>query len=125
MHALIIEDEPFIALAIEDNLRVLGYTTFDRAATEAEAVLAARRRCPDLITSDVRLAPGCGIAAVAEICSGRQIPVVFITSTAHEVRERVCNAVVIEKPFAAAALEQALAAARMAMAPGPIAPPAV
>ena len=82
MHALIIEDEPIIAMLIEDHLRALGYTSVDFAVTEAEAVAAARRRCPDLITSDVRLPEGCGIAAVEAICGGGRIPVVFITATA-------------------------------------------
>jgi CheY-like chemotaxis protein len=56
MHALIIEDEPLIAMLIEDCLRLLGYDSIQFAATEAEAVAAASMRCPDLITSDVRLA---------------------------------------------------------------------
>jgi len=73
MHALIIEDEPLIALLIEDHLRAAGYLSVDFAVTEAEAVAAAGRRCPDLITSDVRLATGCGIAAVEAICGERAI----------------------------------------------------
>lgn len=109
MHALIIEDEPIIALLIEDQLRALGYTSVDFAVTEAEAVAAAARRCPDLITSDVRLSEGCGIAAVESICGGRGIPVVFITATARDVRERLADAVVVAKP--PAALERALSVA--------------
>lgn len=79
MHALIIEDDPLIALLIEEQLRTLGYTSVDFAASEEEAVAAVHRQCPDLITSDVDLAPGCGIAAVTAICNGRPIAVVFIT----------------------------------------------
>jgi CheY-like chemotaxis protein len=109
MHALIIEDEPAIALLIEDYLRALGYTSIDFAVTEAEAVAAAGRRCPDLITADVRLPEGCGIAAVETICGGRRIPVVFITATTGDVRDRLSDAIVVAKPFSAAALAQALA----------------
>jgi two-component system, response regulator PdtaR len=114
MHALIIEDEPIIAMLIEDHLRSLGYTSVDFAVTEAEAVAAARRRCPDLITSDVRLPEGCGIAAVESICSGRQIPVVFITATAGEVRARLSEAIVVAKPFGPSHLREAIAAATAA-----------
>ena len=92
MHALIIEDEPIIAIAIEDNLRALGYASVDFAVTEADALEAAKRQCPDLITADVRLADGCGIAAVEAICSERTVPVVFVTSTAWVVRQRIADA---------------------------------
>lgn len=110
MHALIIEDEPLIALLIEDHLRAIGYLSIDFAVTEADAVAAARRRCPDLITADVRLAPGCGIAAVEAICSERTVPVVFITASGREVRLRLADAVVVAKPFTVAALGRALEA---------------
>jgi CheY-like chemotaxis protein len=122
MHALIIEDEPIIALLIEDHLRRLGYTSVDFAVTEAEAVACARARCPDLITSDVRLPEGCGIAAVEAICSGKRIPVVFITGTAWEVRRRLRDAVVVAKPFASAELERVLIAASPPSPSGPFPP---
>lgn len=109
MHALIIEDEPLIADLIETFLRELGYTSVDLASTEAEAIAVASNRCPDLITSDVRLSPGCGITAVQAICSDRQIPVVFVTATAWEVRERIADAVIVAKPFTQADLNRALA----------------
>jgi CheY-like chemotaxis protein len=112
MHALIIEDEPLIALLIEDHLRAIGYLSIDFAVTETDAVAAAGRRCPDLITADVRLATGCGIAAVEAICSARTIPVVFITANAQDVHRRVADAVVVAKPFMAADLSRALDASR-------------
>lgn len=107
-HALIIEDEAMIALLIEDHLRAFGFTTVDFAVTEAEAVAAARRNPPDLVTADVGLAQGCGIAAVAAIRGERHVPVVFITSRTSEVRERTRDAVVVAKPFAPAELDRAL-----------------
>jgi len=114
MHALIIEDEPMIALVIEDHLRAAGCTSVDFAVTEAEALAAANKHCPDLITSDVRLSQGCGIAAVEAICSGRHIPVVFITATAWEVRERLSDALVVAKPFGPSELTRALVAVGIA-----------
>jgi len=117
MHALIIEDEPITALLIEDELRALGYVSVDFAVTEAEAVAAARRRCPDLITADVGLPEGCGIAAVEAICGGRPIPVVFITANAPEVRGRLRGAVVVPKPFGASHISAAIWAATDRLAP--------
>jgi CheY-like chemotaxis protein len=120
MHALIIEDEPIIAMLIEDHLRTLGYSSIDFAVTEADAVAAAGRRCPDLITSDVRLPEGCGIAAVETICGGRHIPVVFITATAADVRARLSEAIVVAKPFGPSHLREAVFLARSPAARPPL-----
>ena len=99
MHALIIEDESLIAMAIEDALRACGFTSFDVAVSTEEAVTAAAGHCPDLITADVELRPGCGITAVQSICSEQTIPVVFITGSPGEVRIRMPGHALIEKPF--------------------------
>ena len=99
MHALIIEDEALIAMAIEDVLRGCGFTSFDFAASAEDAVSAAARRCPDLITADVQLRPGCGITAVQSICSEQPIPVIFITGTPGEVKVRMPGHGLVEKPF--------------------------
>lgn len=101
MHALIIEDESLIALAIEDALRDYGFLSFDIAVSAEEGVLAATRKCPDLITADVELRPGCGIDAVQSICSNLPIPVLFITGSPIKVRARMPAHALIEKPFAA------------------------
>ena len=99
MHALIIEDESLIAMAIEDALRGCGFTSFDIAVSAGEAVTAAARRCPDLITADVELRPGCGITTVQSICSEQPIPVLFITGSPGEVRIRMPGHTLVEKPF--------------------------
>jgi two-component system, response regulator PdtaR len=100
MHALIIEDESLIAMAIEDALRGCGFATFDFAGSMRDAIIAARHHCPDLVTSDVQLSPGCGIEAVETICAERPVPVVFITGTAAQVEERLGTHIVVHKPFA-------------------------
>ncbi|MCL6741806.1 response regulator [Sphingomonas sp. RB56-2] len=99
MHALIIEDESLIAMAIEEALRACGFTSFDVAVSTEEAVAAAARKCPDPITADVELRPGCGITAVQSICSAQQIPVLFITGSPGEVRIRMPGHTLVEKPF--------------------------
>lgn len=112
MHALIIEDESLIVMAIEDALRDCGFTSFDVAISVPEALASAKNRCPDLITADVELNPGCGITAVQSICSASPIPVVFITGSPHEVRVRMPNHALIEKPFSA---EHVMAAVRVVL----------
>lgn len=111
MHALIIEDEPLVALLIEDHLRAIGYSSIAFAVTEEDAVAAAARHRPDLITSDVRLACGCGIAAVEAIRGACKVPVVFITASGQDVRQRMEDATVVAKPFTVADLRQALGTA--------------
>jgi len=108
MHALIIEDEFLVALEIEDLLRSCGYSTVAFAVTEADAIAAAEFHSPDLITADASLSEGCGIAAVQAICQHKDIPVVFVTATAREVRERMRDAMVVAKPYALADLESAV-----------------
>jgi len=81
-HVLIIEDEPLIAWAIETLLEDNGATSVEIADTEAEAVAAAARKHPDLITSDVTLRTGTGPAAVEAIrATLGPVPVVYITGT--------------------------------------------
>jgi CheY-like chemotaxis protein len=99
MHVLIIEDEALIALAIEDALRDCGCSSFDFAGSFEAAVAAATARCPNLITADVRLAPGCGIDAVEAICQDRDIPVIFITGTPAQIAMRLPDPVIVHKPF--------------------------
>jgi DNA-binding response OmpR family regulator len=107
MHALIIEQDAWVALMIEDALDEAGYTSFDVAATNAEALAMAERRCPDLITSDVRLGGSCGIQTVRSICSGRYIPVVFVTSTGWEVKQNE-ELLIVQKPFRTKDLQAAV-----------------
>ena len=117
-HALIIEDNFLVAASIEETLRQLGYTSFAFAMTEDEAVAAAEGQCPKLITSDVRLEPGSGIDAVQRICAnGRAIPVVYITGSAEEVRERCATAVIVGKPFGILDLRAAITTASAATPP--------
>ena len=111
MHALIIEDQPMIAALIECVLMDCGFDTFDFAASSDEAILAAARRCPDLITVDVTLESGNGIEAIRIICPGLSTPVIFITGlAAAEVRAKIANYPVLHKPFSEQTLAYAVAA---------------
>lgn len=112
MHALIIEDQSLISVTIEDALNGCGFTSFDIAVSMEAAVTAAERRCPDLITADVQLAPGCGITAVQRICEKQTIPVLFVTGSLAELRVRMPGHPVVEKPFSA---EQIVRAAKLLM----------
>ena len=117
MHALIIEQDAWVALMIEEALRDLGYETFDLAASGEDAIQMATHRCPDLITSDVRLGAMNGIEAVGTICSRHTIPVVFVTATGWEVRPASPRTAVVQKPFAPNDLKAAIGQATSATVP--------
>ena len=117
MHALIIETDAFIGCMIEDALRESGFTSFDFACSVEEAISAASARCPDLITTDVRVGIGTGLDAVAQICSGKRIPIVFITATAGDLRAWHEEPTVVRKPFSVADVVKAVA--QMTTAKGP------
>ena len=101
MHALIIEDEILIAMAIEDALRGCGYSSFDLAISSRKQSRPRRRRCPDLITADVELRPGSGIDAVQSICSGKAIPVVIRYRKPWRGQAQNAWPCLVEKPFSA------------------------
>lgn len=110
LHALIIEDEFMIAMAIEHVLRDCGFETFDIALSGEAAIEAAAEQRPDLITADVQLRPGCGIETVRVICPQPSTPVIFITGSAKDVRQRMPQHVVLDKPFSEQTLTYAVAA---------------
>ena len=99
-HALVIEDEWFISDYISELACEAGAKSTSIAATEREAVQAARDHAPDIILSDVNLLEGTGPRAVATILGERgPIPVIFITATPRECEPCVSPSVVLPKPI--------------------------
>jgi CheY-like chemotaxis protein/DNA-directed RNA polymerase specialized sigma24 family protein len=99
---LIIEDEPIIAMDIEELVHGCGHRVVGVAATETEAVAAAERARPGLILADINLgAGGDGTAAVARILRRHHVPVIFVTAYPERLLtgETVEPAFVITKPF--------------------------
>jgi CheY-like chemotaxis protein len=89
-------------------LREIGFQSFDAANSVGEAIAAAHRRCPDLIVADHHLIDGTGTDAVLAICSGQDIPVVFVTASGPEVRSALPHAIIVSKPFLCASLHRAV-----------------
>ena len=107
-HVLIIEDEPIIALGLEQMLGDAGATSFDWAATEEEAVACARGHLPELITSDVKLLEGTGPQAITRIMAEHgRLPVIFVTGTPEACDACDHPAVVLTKPVTSRALVNA------------------
>ncbi|MCB1378111.1 MAG: response regulator [Alphaproteobacteria bacterium] len=99
---LIIEDEPLIAIDIEDVVTALGHRPIGVARTHKEALAMVRDRKPQLILSDIHLADGSsGIDAVNELIRQYDVPVIFITAFPERLLtgQRPEPAFLITKPF--------------------------
>nr|WP_295665972.1 response regulator [Sphingomonas sp.] len=96
---LIIEDEPFIAMDIQQLLEQEGATSFSFAGSEDEAVASAMQSRPDVITSDVKLASGTGPHAIETIFERLgTIPVIFITGSPQDCTPCEPPGVILRKP---------------------------
>lgn len=99
---LIIEDEPLIALDIEDLVRSMGHRVMGVARTRGEALRITKTQTPQLILSDIQLADGSsGIDAVNDMLKSFNVPVIFITAFPERLLtgEKPEPAFLITKPF--------------------------
>lgn len=99
---LIIEDEPIIAMDIEELVLNCGHRVVGLATTEAEAVELAERHKPGLILADINLGiGGDGTSAVSRIMRHHYAPVIFVTAYPERLLtgEDLEPAFVITKPF--------------------------
>lgn len=112
---LIIEDEPVIAMDLNDLVTGAGHEVCAVETTASGAVAAAKRERPNLVLADIQLADGSsGIDAVKEILSSFEVPVIFITAFPDRLLtgERPEPTFLITKPYSPdmvrAAVSQAL-----------------
>lgn len=99
---LIIEDEPLIAMDIEQMVLSLGHRVTGVARTRDEAIALFRADPPGMVLADIQLADGSsGIDAVNQILQTSTIPVIFITAFPEHLLtgERPEPAFLVTKPF--------------------------
>ncbi|MBW8295953.1 response regulator [Sphingopyxis sp.] len=99
---LIIEDEPLIAMELEQIVRNLGHTVAGVATTHADAVAAFESTDAGLVLADIQLADGSsGIDAVQDILAIAPVPAIFITAFPERLLTggRVEPTFLISKPF--------------------------
>ena len=78
---VIIEDEPLIAMDLEQLVQGLGHRVVRVARTERQAIEAVRQTRPGLVLADIQLADGSsGLDAVNEFLQIILVPVIFITA---------------------------------------------
>jgi CheY-like chemotaxis protein len=115
LRILIVEDEMLVAMNIEDMLLDLGHEVAGLASRVEPALALAREAAFDLAMLDVNLA-GEPSFPIADILAERGIPFMFATGYGTKgIAEGYRHHVVLQKPFRAADLAQALSAV---LAPG-------
>ena len=113
---LVVEDEFFLAVQIEEWLLKDGFEVVDVVHTAEEAVAVAVAERPDLVVMDIRLASESdGIAAALDILARTGIRCIFATAyadpTTRERGEKARPFGWLQKPFTAEALLDAVKAA--------------
>jgi len=99
---LIIEDEPIIAMDLEELVQSCGHRVVGVASSEAEAIAMAELTRPGLILADINLGlGGDGTSAVSTILQSHYAPVIFVTAYPERLLtgDAVEPAFVITKPF--------------------------
>ena len=99
---MIIEDEPLIAMDIEQLVESLGHKVTGIARTHKEALAMYSKTQPKMILADIQLADGSsGIDAVNDILADTPLPVIFITAFPERLLtgERPEPTFLVTKPF--------------------------
>jgi CheY-like chemotaxis protein len=111
---VIIEDEPLIAMDLEQLVQSLGHRVVRVARTERQAIEAVRQTRPGLVLADIQLADGSsGLDAVNEFLQIFSVPVIFVTA----FPERLLTGAkpeptfLVSKPFQADALKAVISQA--------------
>jgi two-component system, response regulator PdtaR len=110
---LIVEDEYFVSLAIEEAVESAGYEVVGVATEAGQAVKMGAESRPDLILMDIRLARGSdGIQAAITLYQKHNLRCIFVTAhTDQGLRDRASEAHPlgwVAKPFAPSVLVEAI-----------------
>ena len=107
-HILVVEDEPLIAMTVEDMILELGAVPVGPAANLAEGLRLASTGPLDAAVLDVNL-NGARSDDIARCLSDRRIPFIFTTGYGRSGIDGFPHAPVITKPFRAETLAMMLA----------------
>lgn len=101
VRVLVVEDQPLIAMDLEDLLTSRGYEVLGPKATVAEALDCLARTTPEAALLDIDLAGETSFAVAAEL-GRRGVPFVFATGTAGadaRIPDALVETPVIRKPW--------------------------
>ncbi len=79
---LIIEDDVFLGTELEEQLLEFGYTITERVRDSESAIIAFRRRLPDVVLCDIHLEDSelDGIDLVKVLNTIAKVPIIFLTA---------------------------------------------
>jgi CheY-like chemotaxis protein len=103
LSVLIVEDEPLVALLLEEIFLELGFSHTNIISSLNEAIQYASEEDPNFAILDVHL-QGKETYAVADILAQRSIPFAFASGA--QVAVNPFNAPTIQKPFSLEDIEQ-------------------
>jgi DNA-binding response OmpR family regulator len=86
---LIVEDEPLIAMMVEEALEEAGYRSGGTAGSEDEALRLAAQDPPDFAVLDINLELGGSGLNVGRELSARGIPILYATGYCPQHREEM------------------------------------
>jgi DNA-binding response OmpR family regulator len=109
---LIVEDEPFTALDMEQALEVAGWAVCGVAASEARALDLARQTRPEFAVVDIRLSPGDGRVVAGELtrCYGTSVLIASANCDDYADLARTGAMACLPKPYNPADIPAALVA---------------
>jgi len=107
---LIVEDEPLIAMMLEDFLEVLGKSAAGPADNCADAIALIDAGGIDAAILDVNLRGGDTSQPVADALAAAGIPFIFASGGSGDVFGEHSGRPVLSKPFTMEAVARALAA---------------
>lgn len=109
---LIVEDDPVLALSLEDALREGGASDVVICPSIAATIAELERERPDALVIDVHLADrddGWALVELVDMLGTRRPRIVFSTGTPQDIPPKIAEAgAVFEKPYDPAALVAAL-----------------
>lgn len=111
----VVEDEYFVALAIEETLEAAGHQVVGTYSSGEAAVAAAPALKPDLLLMDIRLAGQMSGIEAAVAMKAMGIPCIFASANSDEATRRSAQQAEplgwVPKPFAPSELLNAVSSA--------------
>lgn len=115
MRVLIVEDEPLLAMLLEDNLAELGHDLVGSAATVEQALAVLESEQVDCALLDYSLGHEMNSLEIARHLQRTGRPFYFLTGHSHLTCDLPIEAPMLEKPVTLDQLQHALKAMDLAV----------
>ena len=116
-HALIVEDDPLVSHALEDQLMRLGFNSFEKSWTEEDGVAAAARTAPDIVVVGENLAEGSPIETARRIAQMHDVPILLVAHKSSRDGRRLPAGASMSGPYPLEAMAKAVGEASPPPAP--------